>query len=184
MSSAEPTNPVAPNKTIRMLISVLALNVRCRRSRTMRRRCWAPRPSGTGVGKRRPRTDEGSSVDRGWVCPCAVRSWSPMMVVCCGPPMFGPFFCSGKYQTERRLSWAKLHPRRWSRASKWNGSERASTRYASWRDQVMVIALCWSKDTSTHISRPRPSVYGMPSNGSAKPSMTSMQNGAKARIGA
>ena len=41
-----------------------------------------------------------------------------------------------------------------------------------------------SKDTSTHISRPRPSVYGMPSNGSAKPSMTSMQSGAKARIGA
>jgi hypothetical protein len=28
-----------------------------RSPRTMRRRCWAPRPSGTGVGKRRPRTD-------------------------------------------------------------------------------------------------------------------------------
>ena len=29
-----------------------------RRPRTMRRRCWAPRPSGTGVERRRPRRDK------------------------------------------------------------------------------------------------------------------------------
>jgi hypothetical protein len=59
--------------------------------------------------------------------------------------MFGPFFCSGKYRTQRRLSWAKLHPRRWSRQA--NGTARTCI------DALRVLARSSDGDRAVLVER-------------------------------